>query len=63
VLFWAGLIALVVWAVRAGAPSQRPINHGNMMQEPPIETLRRRLAAGQISVEEYERIRALLSDE
>jgi uncharacterized membrane protein len=63
VLFWAGLISLVVWAIRAGSASRRPVNQATMMHEQSIETLRRRLAAGQISVEEYEHIRSLLSEE
>lgn len=53
VLFWAGLIALLVWAVRTSAGPRRPPDQAR-------ETLRRRLAAGEISEEEYERIKRLL---
>jgi putative membrane protein len=54
ILFWAGLLALLVWAVRSSVGSRR---------QPPDtarEVLQRRLAAGEISEEEYERIKRLL---
>jgi putative membrane protein len=55
VLFWGGLIALLVWAVRSSAaPRRRP--------DTAMEVLRRRLAAGEISEDEYEHIRRLLAD-
>jgi uncharacterized membrane protein len=54
-LFWAGLIVLLVWAVRSSAAPRRPADAA-------LETLRRRLAQGEISQEEYERIRRLLWD-
>jgi uncharacterized membrane protein len=55
VLFWGGLIAILVWAVRsAAAPRRRP--------DSAMEVLSRRLAAGEISPEEYEHIRRLLED-
>lgn len=53
VVFWGAIIALAVWLVRGGAASR---------SEPPQETLRRRLADGSISVEEYEQRRAALED-
>lgn len=54
-LFWAGLIALLVWAVRSSTrPHRAPDTAG--------EVLRRRLAAGEISEEEYERIKQILWD-
>lgn len=53
VLFWGGLIALLVWAVRSSAGPRG--GRGTA-----LETLRRRLAAGEITEEEYERIRRLL---
>lgn len=58
ILFWVGLIALLVWAVRSSARPYRPSQPG----DPARETLRRRLAAGEISEEEYERIKRLLWD-
>lgn len=61
VLFWGGLAALVVWALRdrvghghhgAGAAPHPP--------EAPRDVLRRRLAEGAIDVEEFERRLAAL---
>lgn len=56
VVFWGAVIALVVWLVRGGA-------WGGVASraEPPQEILRRRLADGSISVEEYEQRRAALN--
>ncbi len=53
-LFWGGLIVLVVWAVRQFAGSGRPA------AEDPTAILKRRLAAGEITQEEYERARQAL---
>ncbi len=50
-IFWGALIALVVWLVRGGLASRN---------EPPHDVLRRRLADGSISVEEYEQRRDAL---
>ena len=55
-LFWGGLLTLLIWAVRLSASSRRD-NH-----ESHEEILRRRLANGDISPEEYEHIRSLLRD-
>jgi putative membrane protein len=53
-LFWAGLIVLIVWAVRQFGPGQQS------SAEEPMEILRRRLAAGEITPEEYEQARRAL---
>jgi putative membrane protein len=52
-LFWGGLVALIVYGVRAFT---RPRDGG----ESADEILKRRLAAGQISQEDYERTRKVL---
>ena len=52
-LFSAGLIALLLWVVRAGTGSQGTA-------DPAIETLRRRLAAGEISRDEFETTKRIL---
>jgi len=52
VLFWGGIIALVVFAVRAFA---RPRG-----TDQAIDVLRRRLASGEISQEDYEKTRKAL---
>ena len=46
-LFWGGLIALVVWAVQRFAG-------GQPATEDPTAILRRRLAAGEITQDQYE---------
>jgi putative membrane protein len=59
IAFWVAIIYLVLWLLR-GTP-RRP----REPQEPPaddsaLEVLQRRLAAGEISGEEFEEIRKLL---
>lgn len=54
-LFWGGVIAIVVWVIRAFArPSASPSG------DSALEILRRRLASGEISQEEFEKTRKLL---
>ena len=53
-LFWGGLIVLVVWAVR-GFSGRRPAGADSA-----LDILRRRLAAGEISPEDYEQARKAL---
>jgi uncharacterized membrane protein len=54
-LFWVGLITLLVWAVRsASAPSRGP--------DTAMQVLKRRLASSEITQEEYDHIRRLLDD-
>jgi putative membrane protein len=52
IVFWGAIVALVVWALRGGV--------GRRESEDPREILRRRLADGSITVEEYEQRRAAL---
>ena len=51
-LFWGGLIALAVWAIRSFAV--------NRNIDPALEVLRRRLAAGEITQDEYEKTKRAL---
>jgi putative membrane protein len=54
VIVLGGLILLVVWAVRTvGGP--HPVSSNS-----PLEVLKRRLAAGEITQDEYEKTRRLL---
>lgn len=53
-LFVGGLVAVAVWAVRAFAGPNTP------RQDSALDVLGRRLAAGEISVEEYEQARRAL---
>ena len=53
VVFWGAIVALVVFAIRAFRPGPP--------QDSAIETLRHRLAAGEISQEEFDRTRQALA--
>ena len=53
VLFWGGVILLGIWAVR-GLSGQRRTG------DAAIEVLRKRLAAGEISPEDFEKTRKAL---
>ena len=56
----AGIVLLIIWAVRAlpGSTLMRSTTPG--VPESPLDTLARRFASGEISAEEYERSRDLL---
>lgn len=60
VAFWALVIYGVFWLARSAGPrgpdEQPP-------RESPDDLLKRRLAAGEISVEEYERLRQAMADD
>lgn len=51
--FWVGMILLAVWAIRS-------IWRPRPREDKPLEILRRRFAAGEISAEEYERSKRTL---
>ena len=53
-LFWGGLILLVVWAVRGFSPR----SPGG--QDAAVDILKRRLASGEITEEQYEQTRKAL---
>jgi putative membrane protein len=53
VIFWAAVIALVVWAVRSFAGPRHDTRT-------PLDIARERLARGEISEEEFERIKRQL---
>jgi uncharacterized membrane protein len=58
----AGVVLLVIWAVRAypGSPLMRS---APAAVDSPLDTLARRFALGEITAEEFERSRALLRGE
>jgi putative membrane protein len=57
-LFWGGLIALVILAVRAFSTSgNRETSRGDNTGETPLEIVKMRYARGEISKAEYEEIR------
>jgi putative membrane protein len=53
-VFWGGLIVLVVWAIAHFSGIGRPAT------EDPTTVLRRRLASGEITQEQYEQARKAL---
>ena len=57
VAFWGLLIYLLVLLVRGPATDEK-----RSTPEPPETVLKRRLAAGEISVDEYEQLREALED-
>lgn len=58
----AGIVLLVIWAVRA-MPRTAAIASAPANAETPLDILARRFASGEISAEEYERSRDLLRGE
>jgi len=56
----AGIVLLVIWAVRALPGSSLMSSHAPV-SETPLDTLARRFASGEITAEEYARSRDLLS--
>lgn len=55
-LFWIGLVVLVVWGASGLLGGQRPPARG----ETPLEILRRRYAAGELSRDEFEQAKRAL---
>lgn len=62
VAFWAAVIYLVAWLVRGAPPSLRQ-QPTETPSETPLELLERRLAAGEIAVDEYNERREALEQE
>lgn len=58
-LFWAAVIAGIIWAARAAAQSGRP---GESVRRRPIDILAARYARGEIDEEEFNRRRRQLED-
>jgi putative membrane protein len=51
-IFWGGVVAVAVWAIRSGLGSRR--------ENDALDVLRRRLAAGEISQEDFEKTKRIL---
>ncbi len=60
--FWALVIYAVVWLIRGGQNVQQQ-DQAPPKSETPEEILKRRLARGEISIEEYRRLLDALKDE
>jgi putative membrane protein len=55
-LFWGGLLAVIVWAVMRVFPNRRPEDGRSEARGDPAEdVLRERFARGEVDAEEYER--------
>ena len=59
----AGIVLLIIWAVRAVPGSTLMRTTAPATAESPLDMLARRFASGEISAEEYERSRDLLRGE
>ena len=60
VLFWGGIIALIVLAVRGltgSGSAVRPTDTPGRSTQPPLEILQARYARGEINKQEYETVR------
>lgn len=55
-LFWGGLIVLIVWAIRS------IINRPSALPSTPRQILDERLARGETTVDDYEKARAALEN-
>lgn len=58
ILFWAGVIALIVWAIRSAGDRSRDQDQNGSDQA--LRILERRYAQGEIDDEEFQRRRDLL---
>lgn len=63
VVFWGLVIYGVLLLARGGGSAVRGSGEPPEPTESPQQVLKRRLAAGEIGVDEYERLRALIDDE
>lgn len=57
--FWALLLYGILWLARGGPSAE---NRDEPLAETPEQTLKRRLAQGEISIEEYRRLAETLED-
>ena len=60
VIFWAGVIALIVWAVNR-LVHRRGHEHGGPWRQDPLEIARTRYARGEITKEQFDQIKKDLS--
>lgn len=57
ILFWGVIIGLIVWAITRVTGSQRGRSSSD---ETPLEIARKRLARGEITVEQFEELKSRL---
>ena len=63
VVFLAGIVLLVIWAIRTFRPGFGPAPPPAPARDPALELLRHRFAAGEIDQKEFESRRRLLETE
>ncbi len=56
-LFWGAIIALIVWAVQAATARREEPPQTGVPRPPPLDIVKERYARGDISREEFERIK------
>ena len=62
ILFWGGLLALIVWAVVRIFPERRGGERSEVRDRSSEEILTERFARGEIDAEEYERSLSVLGE-
>ena len=58
VIFWAGIIALIIWAITKLVKNE---NSGKVEKQSPIDFAKERYARGEITKEEFEQIKKDIS--
>jgi putative membrane protein len=61
-IFWVAVIALVVWAIWRLAGGKRTAHATTETAESHLDILKRRLASGEISVDEFTRLKKAVSE-
>ena len=61
--FWGLVIFGVVWLARSASAAAHPSAEAPAPTESPRHVLKRRLASGEISVDEYDALRSVIDDE
>ncbi|HUY99589.1 MAG TPA: SHOCT domain-containing protein [Thermomicrobiaceae bacterium] len=59
-VFWFGLIALVVWAVGRAVGAGRPVVSDGPREDPALRILSERFARGEITEDEYRKAKDVL---
>jgi putative membrane protein len=59
IIFWAGIITLVIWAIRKY--TRRESGMSSNSQQSPLEIVKQRYAKGEITKEQYEQLKKDLS--
>ena len=57
VLFWGGIILLIIWAIRQISGPRRETTPPSTSQTRPLEIARERYARGEIKKEQYDQIK------